>query len=393
MIYKIFISHASKDLPVAESIKSIITEVFNGKIELFMAASDLLSAAEWKAELKNQLAANDAIISLMTADSIGKPWLYVEWSPFWLSDKVVYVLHTGDVNLGELIHPMQDRQATNILNREQVRGLFASLAAKADSKIPADHIDRFVIAMKQAVEKKLLNTYDIYRHNKSVLPASDVMKKEIAMFFYDQQEIDVFISIAQEIRDDLLKADLIVDILRDNKLLGDEKLKIVKDISESINSADRLVLVLVQLIKHGDIDSPVTIEIVDNIAYRSRAELRKVAVILIEYNLEESDIFHYICKKISSNNVEFRKVLQELIACDKGQTKNFLNLMKLFSNVAEIKNLALFMIENQSQGSPQFEEVLRTVYGKNKEHFMTIMDILKIEDADFYDTIKDKYKL
>jgi hypothetical protein len=396
MAYKIFISHTGNDTPIAEAVRDSITEAFRGDIELFLAGSDILSATEWKAELKKQLDKSDAIISIITPDSINKPWIYVEWSPFWLRDKISYTLHTGDIALDALIAPMQDRQATNITNKEKVKGFFESLARNSNTKpTPYKFVDGFIATVKHAQEAKLNNAYSVYRLTLSDLPESDDERVKIAKFFYRGNEVDVFVRVAREIRSDITKVDLICDVLKDSKLSHEQELEVTRSIVESINSAERLGDVAIQLIKFGNLNSKVLREILDDLAQRNKAELRKVATYLINIDQEETELFVFICNlwgQMGTGNAEFRKVLENLVARGKFQSEYFLSLVDMFTNCAEIKNLALFMIRERQQRTSQFEKIVRQVLEKNQNHFKTIMERLKLDDIELYREFQEMFE-
>jgi TIR domain len=393
MAYHIFISHTGNDTPIAEAVRDSITAAFRGNIELFLAVSDILSATKWKAELKEQLDKSDAIISIITPDSINKPWIYVEWSPFWLHDKISYTLHTGDVALDALIHPMQDRQATNITNNEKVKGFFESLARNSNTKpIPYRFVDDFIATVKHAQEAKLNNAYSIYRLTLSDLPESDDERVKIAKFFYRGNEVDIFVRVAREIRSDLIKVDLICDVLKDSKLSHEQELEVTRSIAESINSADRLGEVAIQLIRFGNLDSRVLHEILEDLARRNKAELRKVAIHLINLDQEETELFVFVCSQMGNSNAEFRKILENLVTRGKFQSEYFLSLVDMFTNCAEIKNLALFMIIERQQRTSQFEKIVRQVLEKNQSHFKTIMKRLELDDIELYRKFREMFE-
>jgi hypothetical protein len=394
MTYKIFISHTGNDTPIAEAVRDSINEAFRGNIELFLAVSDILSATEWKAELKAQLDKNDAIVSIITPDSINKPWIYVEWSPFWLRDKVAYTLHIGDIALDALIHPMQDRQTTDITNKEKVLGFFESLAKHSNTKpIPYKFVDEFIAAIKQAQEEKLNNTYSIYRLTLSDLPESDDEKIRIAKFFYRGNEVGIFVRIAREIRSDLVKVDLICDILKDSKLSHEQELDVTRNIAGSINAADRLGEVAVQLIRFGNLDSSVLREMLEDLATRNKAELRKIAIYLIDIDQEETELFAFVCDQMGNSNAEFRKILEGLVTRNKFQSDYFLSLVEMFTNCAEMKNLALFILKENYQRTSQFQKIVKLISEKSQSHLKTVMEKLKLQDLELYQKFREIFGL
>ena len=82
MTYKIFLSHASADDLIAQEVSRVINNAFEGHIEIYLASREISGGEVWKQKIREELARCDAIMSIVTDDSIAQPWLYVEWSAF-----------------------------------------------------------------------------------------------------------------------------------------------------------------------------------------------------------------------------------------------------------------------------------------------------------------------
>ncbi|HET6975868.1 MAG TPA: toll/interleukin-1 receptor domain-containing protein [Pyrinomonadaceae bacterium] len=389
MSYKIFISHASVDAPIAKAVKNEINKSFGKSIELFLAQSDINSAAEWKVELRTRLAKSDAIICILTPDSINKPWIYIEWSPFWLDNKTSYLLHRGDILVDALISPMQERQTTNITDSVNVMGFFRSLAERSNSEIPSSNsVGEFIAATEKAQNEKLENSYGVYRNILKNLPSNDDEKYKIAKFFYGIGEVNTFVKIVREIRNDSLKVDIIFEVLSDSALTLQQELEVTRTIAESINSADRVGQVAVRLAELGYLDSPVLREMIDNLAARNRAELRKIAVYLIDTNQEETDLFKFVCDNMKGNFAEFRKVVEHLIISNKNPS---LDLIEMFTNYTELKKIGSFMLQHSQQATKQFERIVKMLSEKSRTHYQTLMEELFLEDKRLYERFRERY--
>lgn len=392
MSYKIFISHAGEDAPIAEAVRNNIDKAFGENIELFLAQSDIRSAAEWKTELMSRLDSSDAIICILTSESVQKPWIYIEWSPFWLNSKPSFIFHMNDISINTLISPMQERQATNITDVKNVTSLFRSLAKEAKAEMPPNSlIAEFISAIDQAQNTKLENLYYIYRKNISKLPTIDTEKVKIAKYFYDNGDIDDFIKVSKKIRNDSFKMDFITEVLDDSKFDIEQELKIVSEIVESINSADKVGEVAILLIKLGNLDSPIVREIIDALTKRNRAELRKVAVHLVDTDQEDTELFSYICENMRGNFAEFRKIIEHMISAGKFQKEFFFEMIEMFGNFVEVKKIGNFMINNDQQRSSQFETVIKILFEKSPLNYKALMKELILTDRVLYDIFTKRY--
>src|SRR5688572_7888544 len=127
MPYKMFLSHTGLDTKIAEAVKKNIEDAFLGYISVFLATQDLLPGMQWKEALKQHLKTDDAIISIITSRSMTKPWIYVEWSAFWLNDKPIFIFITDDVKIDKLLNPIVDVQSVRLSQADDIRKLFRVL--------------------------------------------------------------------------------------------------------------------------------------------------------------------------------------------------------------------------------------------------------------------------
>lgn len=143
--YKIFISYSTEDLKLAEGIRIQLNNSFKGVIHCFLAKKDISASTAWKDEIKNNIRESDAIISILTRKSIDRPWIYIEWAPFWLEGKTQFFLLANDVKESELIKPMQDFQFVKINDVESVTSFYEQLCSEAKIKeIPYQKASIFV---------------------------------------------------------------------------------------------------------------------------------------------------------------------------------------------------------------------------------------------------------
>lgn len=311
MSYRVFISHATEDKGIAEEIAMILNNAFEGSIEPYLAFREIGGGDEWKEEIKKNLQLSDAILCVVTPQSSNKPWLFIEWSAFWLAEKKYYVLLGGEVKVSDLIQPMQDRQATNMLDEASVRMFLRRLTSDSGHHaIPYTYVSQFVDSIRDAIQiqanERAEQSYARFRASLIGLPRDETQKREIADYFYQNQEFEVYHNIVREIRDDSIKADMAVQLVR----TGD--LENTFTLCQYISGADRLGFIAMEMIDWGYMDSIQFRGIADVISRRNQAELRKVAVHIAESGKEDTTVFRYVCDLIT-NMAELRKVVVFLI--------------------------------------------------------------------------------
>lgn len=355
MPYRIFVSHTANDKLIAEEITRIINNAFEGDIELYLAFQEIGGGDEWKKSIKDNLNKCDAIICLVTPEYAHKPWLFIEWSAFWIADKKYYTLLTDEIKLSDLVHPMQDRQVTYMLDEPSVRMFFRSLSSDSNHlTIPYAQVTPFIETIKDAIymrdKEKAEKSYGKYKDNLDKLPASDLEKRTIAEYFYERDDHQLFHQIAAKIRDDIVKSAMAVRLVNDGDLTG------VVQLTEKILSADRLAEIATRLIDLQHHDSRQLKELIDNIATKNQAELRKIAVYLLNRGEGDSEFFDYILKTLTSM-AEMRKIASHLISDGHQRTDLFTSVFDILrsNNQRETEKI---MVELFEQDKDLFNEIL-----------------------------------
>lgn len=176
------------------------------------------------------------------------------------------------------------------------------------------------------------------------------------------------------------------------KLSHEKELDVTRNIAGSINAADRLGEVAIQLIRFGNLDSKVLREILEDLATRNKAELRKIAIYLIDIDQEETELFAFVCHQMGNSNAEFRKILEGLVTRNKFQSEYFFSLVEMFTNCAEMKNLALFMLKESYQRTSQFQKIVKLISEKSQSHLKTVMEKLELQDLELYRSLKESFE-
>lgn len=357
-MYKIFISHTTLDQPIAERIALVLNNAFKGNVKPYVAHLNLLGGDDWKDELIKNLHENDAVISLLSPEAILKPWIYVEWSHFWVNNKKFYVLTTGGLPKGQIFDPMLARQVTDLSDKASVLGLIEAIARDSTtSQVPNIFADELMEAIRQGTEVKKEQVYGEYRRSLANLPAADAEKLRIARYFFTRQEWDIYERIVMAMRDDALKLDEISEIIRSGGKTHERELQIVDNITATINSAEKLANVAIELVKDGAIDSPIIRKLIDTLSQRNQAEMRRLGVYMIQQQQVESQALQMIMAKMT-NMAELRKIAEAIIETGMTDNSNFIGLIGLFNNDRELLKVADRLI-GQRLHTPESADAIR----------------------------------
>lgn len=386
MSYNIFLSHSEIDTPIAKAIAKIINDAFAGDIFIYLALENVVGGAAWKNELKENLERCDAIITIFTQDSLFKPWIYVEWSPFWLKNKIYYTLISNDISNADLIQPMIDRQVVKINKTDDVRLFFKGLSKDSNTKNSSfwRHVDDFIIEVENGLNEKLDTKYGIYRRIEKELPEGDFDKRSIAEFFYKKNDYNNFSRIAQRIRDDWMKVDIILNLFKDSKISHADELTLSLEIAKTINRGSYIGDVVKEIIRLGDLDTKVVFDLVDMVAKRNQDELRYIAEYLIEYDHEGTDLFEHVIESIRSN-AHFRNIAKYAIGLNKHEGDLLTFLVEKFNNSAELKNVAMELIDTNYYHSSCMDKVINKIIlrGNFTNYIKTVLIHLATKDRDY----------
>lgn len=357
-MHKIFISHTTLDQPIAERIMKVLNNAFRGNVQLYLAHLGILGGDDWREELIKNLQANDAVISLLSPEAVQKPWIYVEWSHFWVSNKKFYVLKTGELNNDDIFAPMLTRQITNLHDKTSVRGLVEAIARDCGiDMVPYEAVDALLEAVRDGTEIKTEQAFGEYRHSTANLPAADAEKLRIARYFFNKQDWDTYERVVMAMRDDAIKLDEISEIIRSGGKTQEREMHLVENIAATINSAEKLANVAIELVKDGAVDSPLIRRLVDTLSQRNQAEMRRLGVFLIEQQQTDSQAFNYLASKMT-NMAELRKIAEAIMATGKTDTTTFMDLVGLFHNDRELLKVGERLISLNLQ-TPEVVDAIR----------------------------------
>lgn len=384
---KVFISFASEDKIIAEELAASINNTFSGDIKIFYSPISISAGEDWRKSIKENLNECDAIISLITKTSILKPWIYIEWSAFWINNKKHYLILTPDVNISQLIHPMQDRNVTYIDNLDSVKGLIKNLSKDSDVKlVPYDKAEDIIINIKSSIalqtreQEKL--TYSKYKGHPELLPSSDDEKEKIALYFYNIDNKKEAINIIKRIRNENTKYNLSLFFLDSSDIES------AYEITELMRSASNQAEIVIQMINYEYEDSKYVKLLIENISNKSQDQLRVICAHLKEINRIDSQLFDFVLESFTSM-AELRKIAALFIEDKIFNLSTFDDIVTklLENNRAELRKVGISFIENDVYENDVFKNLIIKMAQKNQKETGKLLFKLKEKDLDYYNDI------
>ncbi|GEM_PF-3077963 len=135
MAYSIFISHYSKEYPIAKAVKDLIEEAFCGFPSVFLSI-DISRGTDWFQVLRERLTASDQILTIFTYKSAERPWVNIETGYGIMAGKVVTPLLFGGYTKSDLPVIYQLRQGVDCRLEDDVLGLYNSILAGIRERFP-----------------------------------------------------------------------------------------------------------------------------------------------------------------------------------------------------------------------------------------------------------------
>ncbi len=130
---RLFISHASQDGILADTLKKELEKVFAKGLEVFCTSSpgDIHASEDWLQRIEDNLRTTQAVIVVITPVSIEKPWLWFEIGATWLKGKTgdckIYPICAPAIDLGHLPSPLDRLQAMSFSDPSHLKMVFQAL--------------------------------------------------------------------------------------------------------------------------------------------------------------------------------------------------------------------------------------------------------------------------
>src|SRR5215831_7151246 len=97
---RLFLSHASTDLEVAEALRLRLEEIPGLTCDLL--GLDIAPGEDWEQRIRRAAKDCDAIACLVTPEYIKRPWFYAEWAVFWFQERKTWYLLLLDTVLDDV---------------------------------------------------------------------------------------------------------------------------------------------------------------------------------------------------------------------------------------------------------------------------------------------------
>ncbi len=252
-------------------------------------------------------------------------WSVSEFTAFWLEDKPIFLLCIGEIDRDILYAPMRDYQIADISNVDEVKIFIERLSNILEEKrVPYASASvlsqECIFSYTNLLEK---NQEDLYKelttNIKSRLNKSD---KYLLLDTERFKKAVCYESDAVELRDIIIKS------VEQNKHV--EELSYAIEHLSVINNAE-LRKVAIRLIQSSNYDNIVFTHCVTALASQNQAELIKVFRVL--FNIDEERYHYFVDEKHVVENLKYQEKLEKWIRQSKGSKSseggsvaNYLNL-------------------------------------------------------------------
>ncbi|MFT8799525.1 toll/interleukin-1 receptor domain-containing protein [Acetobacter orientalis] len=147
----VFISHITRENKIASSLKSEIDDSLLGGVQVFQSSdpNSIGMGDNWLKVIDQNLNTCDALILLVSPESVDRPWINFEFGAAWARRiSVIPIVHSG-MTLGKLPIPMSLQQGFELTNTQGMQGLIGKLAGLANLRAPVRNYEKFCSDVKR----------------------------------------------------------------------------------------------------------------------------------------------------------------------------------------------------------------------------------------------------
>jgi hypothetical protein len=132
----VFLSHTAYDAPIAHFLKGALGPQLS--VDFFLLPDDAPPGTAWIDRIKLGLERSDELYSIVSPESLPRPWMSAEWACFWMQGKPTTPLLI-ETRVEQLWEPMRAFQSVNLADASSVAAFLRSISAKTGSE-PAEGI-------------------------------------------------------------------------------------------------------------------------------------------------------------------------------------------------------------------------------------------------------------
>lgn len=124
---RVFISHAASDKPLAEAIREVVREYLpDSRVFVASRPGHITTGEEWWGRITSELRSADAFIVLLTADSVGRPWINFETGAAWFSGRTLLTLTHG-IPKRDVPMPIQALQLSSVEDPQELAAALSEI--------------------------------------------------------------------------------------------------------------------------------------------------------------------------------------------------------------------------------------------------------------------------
>jgi hypothetical protein len=132
----VFLSHTAYDAPIAHFLKGALGPQLG--VDFFLLPDDAPPGTAWIDRIRLGLERSDELCSIVSPESLPRPWMSAEWACFWMLGKPTTPLLI-ETRVEQLWEPMRAFQSVNLADVSSVAAFLRSISAKTGVE-PAEGI-------------------------------------------------------------------------------------------------------------------------------------------------------------------------------------------------------------------------------------------------------------
>ena len=331
-------------------------------------------------------------ISIFTPEAVHKPWLYVEWAPFWLNDdedKDFIILLASGVKAESLISPMLDSQTVNLDDEASVYGLLRALGKRVDPPLQDEAVLRVrapgvVEAAARGRRADLGRSKERYADPGVELPQDDQEAQGVLQYFYEKGDTDTFRSLFGRLRHDSLRADVALWAVKKNDLA------MAAALCGDITASDHLCRVASGMIRAGHEHSAELLRVLDGIT--NNAEKRRLAVELLDRGMVDANVLRHVVG-LMDNMAELRRVGMRLVERAEYTRPIFSEVTGKIArtNRTALRDVAMAFVGQGTHRTAEFERLMDDLVAQKPTVAIPILEALKESDPEMLPLLHERH--